>query len=263
MHQHSTEVTQTGRAACWTLRAASGKTAPLLETRQEPPTDPMARTRTRALRNTDPWSKAVEHLRQSDAAYWPPVIERVGPCLLRPRPDRFGTLVRAIVGQQISSKAAAAINQRLHALGGEPHTPEALVALGPDRIRGVGTSAVKARYILNLAEAVARGDVPLDEFDRWDDDAIIASLTAVKGIGVWTAEMFLIFSLNRPDVLPVADLGVRVALRDRHGLDDLPKPPLCRELAEPWRPYRSIAIWYLWRGFDAPARADEGKESRI
>src|SRR5436309_6246987 len=110
----------------------------------------MARTRTRTSRDADPWSKAVAHLRRTDPAYWPPVIERVGPCLLRPRPDRFGTLVRAIVGQQISSKAAAAINQRLHALAGEPHTPEALIALGHEKVRGVGTSGVKARYILNL-----------------------------------------------------------------------------------------------------------------
>jgi 3-methyladenine DNA glycosylase/8-oxoguanine DNA glycosylase len=212
----------------------------------------MARTRTRTLRNADPWSDAVEHLRSVDPAYWNPVIERVGPCLLRPRPDRFGTLVRAIVGQQISSKAAAAINLRLHAVSGDPHTPEALIALGHDKLRGVGTSAVKARYILNLAEAVARGDVPLHEFDRWDDEAIVSSLTTIKGIGAWTAEMFLIFALNRPDVLPVSDLGVRVGIRNYHGLAELPTPGECRELTESWRPYRSIASWYLWRQSDLP-----------
>jgi 3-methyladenine DNA glycosylase/8-oxoguanine DNA glycosylase len=94
---------------------------------------------------------------------------------------------------------------------------------------------------------VVSGQAPLDEFDDWDDAAIIASLTAIKGIGRWTADMFLIFGLNRPDVLPVGDLGVRAALRDRHGLDELPKPSECAALAELWRPYRSIASWYLWR----------------
>jgi DNA-3-methyladenine glycosylase II len=182
------------------------------------------------------------------------LIERVGPCLLRPRPDRFGTLVRAIIGQQISSRAAAAIDARLCALGGEPHEPAALLALSEEALRGAGLSGVKARYLLNLSEAVASGHVPLDEFDGWDDEAIVASLTSVKGVGVWTAEMFLIFALNRPDVLPVGDLGVRVAIRDRHGLAELPRPQQCRELAESWRPFRSIAIWYLWRGFDPAAK---------
>ena len=97
----------------------------------------------------------------------------------------------------------------------------------------MGLSGVKTRYVLNLAEAVASGNVPLDAFDAWDDDAIVARLTSVKGVGTWTAEMFLIFALNRPDVLPVGDLGVRVALRDHHGLAELPRPAQCRELAAP------------------------------
>jgi DNA-3-methyladenine glycosylase II len=203
----------------------------------------------------DPWARAVEHLRKLDTR-WSDLIDRVGPCILRPRPDRFGTLVRAIIGQQISSRAAASIDAKLRALAGELHTPGPLLALGEEKLRTAGISGVKARYILNLAEAVASGRVPVDEFHDWDDEAIVASLTSIKGIGVWTAEMFLIFALNRPDVLPVGDLGVRVAIRDRHGLDELPRPQLCRELAEPWRPYRSIAIWYLWRGFDTPVRAE-------
>jgi DNA-3-methyladenine glycosylase II len=203
----------------------------------------------------DPWTRAVEYLRKLDPR-WSDLIDRVGPCILRPRPDRFGTLVRAIIGQQISSRAAASIDARLRALAGEPHAPEPLLALGEEKLRTAGISGVKSRYILNLAEAVASGRVPVDEFHDWDDEAIVASLTSIKGIGVWTAEMFLIFALNRPDVLPVGDLGVRVAIRDRHGLAELPKPQLCRELAEPWRPYRSIAIWYLWRGFDTPLEGD-------
>ena len=111
----------------------------------------------------------------------------------------------------------------------------------------------RAGRVENLAEAVAQGAVPLERFDdSWDDPAIVASLTSIKGIGVWTAEMFLIFSLNRPDVLPAHDLGVRTALRDRHGLANLPAPRECPALAEHWRPYRTIASWYIWRNVDTP-----------
>jgi DNA-3-methyladenine glycosylase II len=157
------------------------------------------------------------------------------------------------VSQQISSKAAKSINLRLIAAGGDPHSPERLIELGEARLRSVGLSGPKARYVLNLASAVVAGDVPLDDFDdTWDDDAIIESLTAVKGIGVWTAEMFLIFVMNRPDVLPTSDLGVRAALRDRHCLAQLPAPRDCPALAESWRPYRTVASWYLWRCTDQP-----------
>jgi DNA-3-methyladenine glycosylase II len=198
------------------------------------------------------WAAAVRHLRRVDP-HLRAIIDRIGPCRLEPHPDRFSALVRSIIGQQISTKAAASINARLVALGGEPHRPARLIEIGEADLRTVGLSSAKARYVLNLAEAVASGQVPLDEFDdSWDDLAITQALTAVKGIGVWTAEMFLIFALNRPDVLPAGDLGVRVALRDRHGLAELPKPGECHALAELWRPYRSIAIWYLWKGSDTP-----------
>jgi len=161
--------------------------------------------------------------------------------------------VNSIVAQQISSKAAASINLKLHALGGQPHEPERLLGLGETGLRSVGLSAAKARYVLNLAEAVVDGSVPLNAFDdSWEDAAIVASLTSIKGIGIWTAEMFLIFSLNRTDVLPVHDLGVRAALRERHGLADLPRPSECQALAEAWRPYRTIASWYIWRNVDTP-----------
>ena len=198
------------------------------------------------------WAAAVRHLSRVDP-HLRALITRLGPCVLAPRPDRFGTLVNSIVAQQISSKAAASINLRLHALGGQPHQPARLLELGEPSIRSVGLSASKARYVLNLAEAVVSGAVPLDTFDdSWDDAAIVASLTSIKGIGVWTAEMFLIFSLNRPDVLPTHDLGVRAALRDRHGLAELPRPAECQALAEIWRPYRTIASWYIWRNVDTP-----------
>ena len=199
------------------------------------------------------WANAVRHLSRVDP-HLRGLIKRLGPCSLCPRPDRFGTLVRSIVAQQISSKAAASINLRLHALGGDPHQPRRLLELGEPALRGVGLSASKARYVLNLAEAVSSGAVPLDAFDdTWEDAAIVSSLTSIKGIGIWTAEMFLIFSLNRPDVLPAHDLGVRAALRDRHGLADLPRPTECHALAEIWRPYRTIASWYIWRSVDTPS----------
>jgi DNA-3-methyladenine glycosylase II len=168
------------------------------------------------------------------------------------RPDRFGTLVRAIVGQQISTKAARSIDQRLRDLSGDPHEPESILKVGFDGLRSVGLSGVKAQYILNLCEAVLSGQVPLHEFHEWEDEAIVASLTSIKGIGPWTAEMFLVFSLGRLDVISPGDLGIRVGLKNHHGLEEMPTPKQCRELAEPLRPYRSVAMWYLWREIDPP-----------
>jgi DNA-3-methyladenine glycosylase II len=196
------------------------------------------------------WAPAVAHLRAADPR-WHPILDRVGPCLLRPRRDHFGTLVRAIVGQQISAKAATSIDRRLRALAGDVHTPEGLLAAGVDQIRAAGLSGVKASYVINLAAAVHAGDVVLTHMNRFEDEQIIEMLTKVKGIGRWTAEMFLIFALGRPDVLPLGDLGIRVGLSRFHGLDSPPPPARLAELAEPWRPYRSIAMWYLWRECDA------------
>src|SRR5262249_8808297 len=146
--------------------------------------------------------------------------------------------------------AAASIEARLKALAGDPHTPEGILGAGETGLRGVGLSGVKARYALNLAEAVHSGSVPLHRFHRWDDAKIVASLTTIKGIGVWTAGMLLIFALGRPDVFPVGDLGVRAALRNQLGLPELPRPDVRRALAEPWRPFRTAASWYLWRSLE-------------
>jgi DNA-3-methyladenine glycosylase II len=205
--------------------------------------------RTRKKTVKDPWADAIDHLRSLDER-WAERIEKVGPCRLVTRPDRFGTLVRAIIGQQISTKAAASIDARLRLLGGDRHIPEALLALGETGLRSVGLSGVKARYVLNLSEAVRSGDIPLHNVGRLSDEEIVKRLTAVKGIGVWTAQTFLIFAMNRPDVLPVADLGIRVAIRDRFGLEALPGPSDCHTLTEGWRPFRSVAMWYLWRSLD-------------
>ncbi len=199
----------------------------------------------------NPWTDAVAHLRASDPR-WSPILDRVGPCGLRVRRDRFGTLVRAIVGQQISSRAATTIDARLRSLVGDPHDAELLSAAGEVVLRSCGLSGVKARYVLNLSQAVRDDQLPLSRIGRLSDEEIKRRLTTIKGIGAWTAEMFLIFSLNRPDVLSAGDLGVRAGLRNFHGLVELPSPPECERLTEPWRPYRSVAMWYLWRSLDAP-----------
>jgi DNA-3-methyladenine glycosylase II len=197
------------------------------------------------------WAQAEAHLRAAHAN-WGLIIENIGPCQLRPRRDRFGLLVRSIVSQQISRKAARSIEARLHSVAGKPFEPAALLALDPPTLRLAGLSAQKATYIRDLAAAVHQGRLTLSRIGLHDDEAIIDQLTKVKGIGRWTAEMFLIFGLNRPDVLPVADLGIRVGFKRYFGLADLPNPAQCTQLAEPWRPHRTVASWYLWRHLDTP-----------
>ena len=199
----------------------------------------------------DPWKKAVKHLKSIDAS-WSDLIDRAGPCAIRPRDDHFSILVRSIIGQQISSKAAASIDAKLRELAGPTHEPAALLKLGEEPLRSVGLSGVKARYVLNLSEAVANGAVPLERIDTLSDDEVIKHLTSVKGVGVWTAEMFLMFALARPDVLPVGDLAIRTAIRNHHDLPEMPKPKECFPLAEPWRPYRTVASWYLWASLRLP-----------
>jgi DNA-3-methyladenine glycosylase II len=201
----------------------------------------------------DPWYDALAHLRALDAT-WERRIADVGPCTLRPRRDAFPTLVRSILSQQISTKAARSIEARLLDLTGRPVRPEALLGLSHDQIRTAGLSSQKARYLHGLAEEVATGRLPLHRARRWDDDEVITRLTALHGVGRWTAEMFLIFVLNRPDVLPVDDLGARVGIQRHYGLAERPGAADCRRLAEPWRPYRSVATWYLWREADLGAR---------
>ncbi len=198
------------------------------------------------------WGPASEYLGQVDER-WLPILKRVGRCQLKRQPDRFTTIVRAIIGQQISAKAAKSIHARLLTLQGRTyHNAEALQILGLAGIRSAGLSGVKAAYVLNLAESVISGQLRLSKIGRLPDDQIIAQLTQVKGIGRWTAEMFLVFALNRPDVWAVGDLGIRVGIRDFYDLDEVPGEKVCHELAEPWRPYRTIAMWYLWRLIDNP-----------
>lgn len=166
--------------------------------------------------------------------------------------DHYGALVRSIVGQQLSVKAAYSINQRLlERFGGRPPAPEQLLAEEPEEMRAaVGLSRAKVKYLRSLAEHVVSGELELERMESLPDEEVIAELTAVKGLGEWTSHMFLIFHLERPDVLPVGDLGVRRAIELAYGLSVLPTPDEMTRIAEPWRPYRSLAARYLWRSLD-------------
>ena len=155
------------------------------------------------------------------------------------------------VGQQLSTKAARTIYERLIALfDGQAPAPEQLLAVDEDELRGVGLSRAKASYLHSLARHVVDGELELDRLGELPDDEVAEQLTAVKGLGQWTADMFLIFHLGRPDILPVGDLGVRRGAQLAYGMDDLPDAAQLRELAQPWQPHRSLASLYLWRSLD-------------
>jgi len=186
------------------------------------------------------------------------LIARAGPCRLRPLAGSsrgyFVGLVEAIVGQQLSPKAADTIFGRVAALGpgGVLPGPEALLQIPEATLRGAGLSGAKARSVRDLAAKVAEGALRLDEIGALDDEAVIDALCQVKGIGRWTAEMFLIFQLGRPDVLPVGDLGVQKGMVRLFSLRKLPRPERMAALMRPFRPYRSVACWYLWRLNEEP-----------
>ncbi len=193
---------------------------------------------------------ARRHLRAADPVM-KAMIDAVGPYTLRFERDRFAMLVRSIVSQQISTIAARAIRKRLMDLvGPDGLTPGNLARFDTDELRSVGLSSQKASYVADLTAKVEDGAVDLRQIGRLSDEAVVDSLTQVRGIGRWTAQMFLIFSLGRPDVFPHDDLGVRAAIRDRYGLDDLPDKTTSHSIAAPWRPYASVASWYCWRSLD-------------
>jgi DNA-3-methyladenine glycosylase II len=196
--------------------------------------------------------KAVRHLRRRDPVMRD-VIRRVGPFTLKLERNRFRMLVRSIVSQQISTKAARSIRQRLEGLVAPRRiTAEALAGQPFERLRSAGLSTQKASYIHDLAEKVLTGQVRLSRVGRLPDEDVIAELVQVKGIGRWTAQMFLIFCLGRLDVFPHDDLGIRSALRNLYGLGDLPDKTTSHRIAEPWRPFATIASWYCWRSGDLP-----------
>ncbi|HEY3552568.1 MAG TPA: DNA-3-methyladenine glycosylase [Solirubrobacterales bacterium] len=161
--------------------------------------------------------------------------------------DAYGALLRAIVGQQLSTKAARTIYLRvLDLFGGTTPSPEQLLDASEEDLRGCGLSGRKTEYVRDLARHVLSGELELDRLEELEDEQVIEEIVAVRGLGRWTAEMFLLFHLQRPDVLSGGDLGIRKAIQIEYGLEEMPTPTRALEIGEPWRPYRSLASLYLW-----------------
>jgi len=198
----------------------------------------------------DGYARARRYLMRRDPVLGA-VIKRIGPCGMadRQRKDHLSALVGAIVSQQLSTKAAATIFGRFVALFGDGAIPgpEAIAALSDDALRGVGLSGQKVSYLRDLCARLTDGRLILDELDTLDDAEVIEKLTAVRGFGRWTAEMFLMFRLHRPDVLPAGDLGIVTAIQRLYGLRKRPDAKRVGRLGEAWKPYRSVASWYLWQ----------------
>jgi DNA-3-methyladenine glycosylase II len=213
--------------------------------------------------------RAVTHLKKSDPVMRA-LIERIGPCRIQFGPPEFHSLAEAIVYQQLNGKAAETIFKRFAALAGEPLTPEGIVKLSDEQMRGAGLSKQKSAYLKDLAAKTSSGLLDFARLPQLPDVEVVEHLTQVKGIGVWTAQMFLMFSLKRENVLPTGDFGVRMAMH-RHYLDvqrakttrkssaakrarqrkiKLPRPEQMEKIAKRWEPYRSVACWYLWRSLD-------------
>ena len=196
--------------------------------------------------------KALAHLRAADPQL-ARVIDAVGPYRITYSEPCFGSLVRSIIYQQLSGKVASVIHGRFVALTGEPVRPARILKLTPEQMRAAGLSGQKAAYIRDLAEKARK--VGFARLPELSDEEVIQRLTVVKGVGVWTAHMFLIFCLRRPDILPVGDLGVRMAIRKVYGRPDLPSPREMESIAAPWHPWCSVASWYLWRSLELPSDA--------
>ena len=196
--------------------------------------------------------RGLRHIRQSDPVMRE-VIRQAGPFALELGKNRFQMLVFSILAQQISGSAARSIRTKLLAyLEPDSLTPQSLVNVTKEELRTVGCSNQKATYLLDLADRVTSGELSLNRMGRMPDEKVIEELTKVKGIGVWTAQMFLIFSLGRLDVFPHADFGVRTAIKNLYGFEELPNRDECHRIAEQWRPYTTIGSWYCWRSLEFP-----------
>jgi DNA-3-methyladenine glycosylase II len=192
---------------------------------------------------------ALLHLKKSDPIMRA-IIERVGPYKMQFGEPKFHSLAEAIVYQQLNGKAAVTIFKRFSALAGDPLIPEGILKLTPGQMRSAGLSKQKTSYLFDMAERAHRGELDFSRLPKMSDDKVIEHLTQVKGVGVWTAQMFLIFSLRRPNILPTGDYGVRVAIKKAYNKRELPTPEVMEKIAKPWEPYRSIASWYLWQSLD-------------
>ncbi len=189
------------------------------------------------------------------------LIERIGKLDVKTRlkrrseerpADAYGALLRAIVGQQLSTKAARTIYGRvIEIFGGRTPSPEELLETSESDLRGAGLSGRKVEYVRDLASHVIAGELEVDRLDRLPDEEVIEEIVAVRGLGQWTAEMFLLFHLERPDVLSGGDLGIRKAVQVEYGLEEMPPPTQVLEIGEPWRPHRSLASLYLWESLAA------------
>ncbi|MDP8975012.1 MAG: DNA-3-methyladenine glycosylase 2 family protein [Actinomycetota bacterium] len=211
------------------------------------------------------WSTATAVVSGRDP-FMAAAVEAVGHCTLTRRRHpggAFAALARSILYQQLAGRAAAAIHARFVALYGGRPTPSAVLATPVDDLRAAGLSAAKAASVKDLAWHVQSGSLRLDRLSRMDDEQIVSRLSAVRGIGRWTAEMFLIFQLNRPDVWPAGDLGVRAGYARIHGLAAPPAPAALPELGEPYRPYRTAAAWYCWRILDLPTSASKTDQADL
>src|SRR6202521_3304371 len=193
--------------------------------------------------------KAISHLKKSDPIL-SSIIERVGPCRMEYGVPEFCSVAEAIVYQQLNGKAAVTIFKRFAALAGEPLTPEGILRLTDAQLRSVGLSKQKSSYLKDMAGRAARGELDFTRLPEMTDNEVIKHLTQVKGVGVWTAHMFLMFTLRRPNVLPTGDFGVQMAIKKHYKKRKLPKPLQMEKIAKAWEPYRSIACWYLWRSLD-------------
>jgi DNA-3-methyladenine glycosylase II len=213
--------------------------------------------------------RAINHLKKSDPVMRT-IIERIGPCRMQFGPPEFHSLAESIVYQQLNGKAAETIFNRFAALAGDPVTPEGILKLSDEQMRGAGLSKQKSAYLKDLAAKTASGLVDFARLPKLPDAEVIEHLTQVKGVGVWTAQMFLVFTLKRENVLPTGDFGIRMAMY-KHYLDrqrvkvakksapakksrkrkiKLPSPEQMEKIAKGWEPYRSVACWYLWRSLD-------------
>ena len=181
------------------------------------------------------------------------IIQQVGDYGIQFRPPDFETLVKSIVYQQLSGRVASVIFGRLSAAVRGMVTPESILKLRPSRMRSLGLSTQKTAYIRDLARHTRAGTVVFEDLAALPDDEVIGRLTQVKGVGVWTAHMFLIFALQRTDILPTGDLGIRNAIRKAYNLEALPTPEEMEQMALRWRPYCSVASWYLWRSLEGDA----------
>jgi DNA-3-methyladenine glycosylase II len=199
------------------------------------------------------WTPALRHLRRVDPVL-ARMIRKVGPCRLVPRRDYYNLLVIAIFNQQISTRIAKLLYSRFCGKFPRSHpTPARVLQFlqgDGELVKGCGLSRQKTAYLIDLSQKFVERKIPTHRFSRMSDEQVIESLTQVKGIGRWSAEMFLMFVLNRPDVLPVDDLGLREAVKRAYRLDDRPRAKELTELAQKWRPWRTVATWYLWRGLE-------------